>query len=637
MDDIPMVDDSPEALLPHQNFSVDVVLGSDESKATGSSISPNEGPLFKSDYFEENEIVIVENFKKLYPHVDFKKQQIPRCWNTTDRYHSLNISTDLLKVRYKGKGQTHKDAAAVRANCPIPKTCGVYYFEVLIASKGLNGYMGIGLSERNVNLNRLPGWDQISYGYHGDDGNFFASSGKGIEYGPTFTTGDVVGCGINFVTREIFFTKNGINIGVAQRNIPIINDLFPTVGMQTMDEMVDTNFGQKPFIYNIQADIEAAERLTINSIRNMELPQERAIWMNRAISTWLAHEGYSQALESFNKATGLTETEAKESLENRKNLSKLIISGKVSEAIKIVEEFYPHLMDENKQLSLLLKTQQFIEMLRNINNQDTSSMNGSSHSTSHTSNSEPLALDLSSLSSRSAPSTSRGNGSKRQNLKRRSSQEDEHRQSPRRALHETVPTDFRNGNSSHSEEPMDVGPECTNGNSVSTTNGCSAGLSSTTIITEPIDGEANGDIVDLTVDGLLPPNTGLTNGYSKTELLPFEKYQPLIEFGQDTFSLFKQVRDCPSQLVTRMNDAFSLICYTDLNQSDKTYLFEQSQRELVANALNSAVLQHLGKENVSPLDKYIVKAHHLREKVLNTTGGAVYADVNRMVFGDSPK
>ena len=73
--------------------------------------------------------------------------------------------------------------------------------------------MGIGLSERNVNLNRLPGWDQISYGYHGDDGNFFASSGKGIEYGPTFTTGDVVGCGINFVTREIFFTKNGINIG----------------------------------------------------------------------------------------------------------------------------------------------------------------------------------------------------------------------------------------------------------------------------------------------------------------------------------------------------------------------------------------------------------------------------------------
>lgn len=75
-------------------------------------------------------------------------------------------------------------------------------------------YMGVGLSEKNVSLNRLPGWDQTSYGYHGDDGNFFASSGKGVEYGPTFTTGDVIGCGLNFVTREIFFTKNGQHLGL---------------------------------------------------------------------------------------------------------------------------------------------------------------------------------------------------------------------------------------------------------------------------------------------------------------------------------------------------------------------------------------------------------------------------------------
>jgi len=75
-------------------------------------------------------------------------------------------------------------------------------------------FMGIGLSEKNVSLNRLPGWDPISYGYHGDDGNFFSSSGKGVEYGPTFTTGDVIGCGLNFVTRQLFFTKNGQHLGI---------------------------------------------------------------------------------------------------------------------------------------------------------------------------------------------------------------------------------------------------------------------------------------------------------------------------------------------------------------------------------------------------------------------------------------
>jgi hypothetical protein len=33
------------------------------------------------------------------------------------------------------------------------------------------------------------GWDKQSYGYHGDDGNSFCSSGNGQPYGPTFTTG----------------------------------------------------------------------------------------------------------------------------------------------------------------------------------------------------------------------------------------------------------------------------------------------------------------------------------------------------------------------------------------------------------------------------------------------------------------
>ena len=40
---------------------------------------------------------------------------------------------------------------------------------------------------------RLPGWDKHSYGYHGDDGNSFCSSGTGQAYGPTFTTNDIIG------------------------------------------------------------------------------------------------------------------------------------------------------------------------------------------------------------------------------------------------------------------------------------------------------------------------------------------------------------------------------------------------------------------------------------------------------------
>lgn len=82
-------------------------------------------------------------------------------------------------------------------------------------------YIGVGLCTTNSNLNKLPGWEKHSYGYHADDGCIFNASGSGDNYGPTFTTGDVVGCGYNMVDKAIFFTKNGVNLGTAFTGIPV--------------------------------------------------------------------------------------------------------------------------------------------------------------------------------------------------------------------------------------------------------------------------------------------------------------------------------------------------------------------------------------------------------------------------------
>ena len=59
----------------------------------------------------------------------------------------------------------------------------------------------------------ITGWEKQSYGYHGDDGHSFCSSGTGKPYGPTFTTGDVIGCCINLIDNTCFYTKNGVNLG----------------------------------------------------------------------------------------------------------------------------------------------------------------------------------------------------------------------------------------------------------------------------------------------------------------------------------------------------------------------------------------------------------------------------------------
>ena len=64
------------------------------------------------------------------------------------------------------------------------------------------------------------GWEANSYGYHGDDGNVFRCSGSGTPYGPKFTTGDVIGCCINFVDKNCFFTKNGNSLGMHTKHFP---------------------------------------------------------------------------------------------------------------------------------------------------------------------------------------------------------------------------------------------------------------------------------------------------------------------------------------------------------------------------------------------------------------------------------
>uniref|UniRef100_A0A9J2Q6H6 B30.2/SPRY domain-containing protein n=1 Tax=Ascaris lumbricoides TaxID=6252 RepID=A0A9J2Q6H6_ASCLU len=150
---------------------------------------------------------VCERLKKLYPYVDQEKTPLPRFWSAQDKCTWLLISNDALRVTYNGQGKNPKDAGAVRSNHPIPVTCGVFYFEVLVVSSENDCCIGIGLCEKNVDLNRLPGWDKCSYGYHGDDGNFFCSSGSGSPYGRTFSSNDTVGCGINLVSKSIFSRK----------------------------------------------------------------------------------------------------------------------------------------------------------------------------------------------------------------------------------------------------------------------------------------------------------------------------------------------------------------------------------------------------------------------------------------------
>ena len=76
-------------------------------------------------------------------------------------------------------------------------------------------------------LTRLPGWEPESYAYHGDDGHSYCSQSSGKAYGPPFTAGDVIGCGVNFRTGSAFFTKNGDHLGALTLTCNSLETSFP--------------------------------------------------------------------------------------------------------------------------------------------------------------------------------------------------------------------------------------------------------------------------------------------------------------------------------------------------------------------------------------------------------------------------
>jgi hypothetical protein len=121
-----------------------------------------------------------------------------------------------------------------RANHPLPFHLDTFYFEVAVMNSGHGRYvqsspirklilsklilpfssiLGVGVCEESAPLTGMPGWRKGSWGYHSDDGNLFAESGSGIPYGPTYQTGDIVGCGGTMIRKTIFFTKNGLHLG----------------------------------------------------------------------------------------------------------------------------------------------------------------------------------------------------------------------------------------------------------------------------------------------------------------------------------------------------------------------------------------------------------------------------------------
>lgn len=63
----------------------------------------------------------------------------PTRWNDTDKYVQLELEEGGRQAKFSGAQKTHDEAASVRADYPMPRQCGIYYYEVTVVSKGKDG------------------------------------------------------------------------------------------------------------------------------------------------------------------------------------------------------------------------------------------------------------------------------------------------------------------------------------------------------------------------------------------------------------------------------------------------------------------------------------------------------------------
>ncbi|KAL9446272.1 hypothetical protein AB3S75_014026 [Citrus x aurantiifolia] len=305
---------------------------------------------------------------------DFEEEEVPTELNTINSSGGfLVVSPDKLSVKYTGVNLHGHDVGVVQANKPAPVKRLVYYFEIYVKDAGAKGQIAIGFTSESFKMRRQPGWEANSCGYHGDDGLLYRGQGKGEAFGPTFTTNDTVGGGINYASQEFFFTKNGSLVGAVYKDIK--GPLFPTIAVHSQNEEVLVNFGQKKFAFDLK-EYEAQERMKQQmTIEKISLPPNVSYGLVRS---YLQHYGYEDTLNSFDLAgkttvppvfvaqeNGFNEQDNVYALNQRKTLRQLIRNGEIDAAFDKLRNWHPWIVQDDKSSTcFLLHCQKFIELVR---------------------------------------------------------------------------------------------------------------------------------------------------------------------------------------------------------------------------------------------------------------------------------
>ncbi|CAL8102617.1 unnamed protein product [Calicophoron daubneyi] len=242
--------------------------------------------------------------KQLYYVAYIRGCKLPRCLGTHSTYAKVGVRGDgCTAVDNRSDTQETVLPVVLRTDNPIPVCCSVYYFEVTINVKSRSGSLAVGICSSRSSLNEWPGMEINSYGYHSNNGAIYHGAKELTSPGPSYGEADVIGCGVNFVTNSIFFTKNGVFMGPISAGKKLPHPVHPCISLACPSCHVSANFGQHKFTFDIGQYIARERAVVISMAVDRKCNDQLAyLTMRNLISSYLLHHGYletAQALGSW--------------------------------------------------------------------------------------------------------------------------------------------------------------------------------------------------------------------------------------------------------------------------------------------------------------------------------------------------
>jgi len=209
--------------------------------------------------------------------------QLPNALDTASSRAMTFIDDELTRVTFNAT----KSIGTARANHKIPSSLLAFYFEITVEDEGIppelakspiaadtskeetkakpprdSWGIAFGLFRAGMQMDGVPGsYNSFAYNSSGEVVSTVARVPLRKDFGPSFRTGDVLGCGWDMRRKRVYFTKNGEMTKPKDGSDCAFTNVdgffFPVIWCQNAGASVSINFGQRKWEFDFRNTLPA--------------------------------------------------------------------------------------------------------------------------------------------------------------------------------------------------------------------------------------------------------------------------------------------------------------------------------------------------------------------------------------------